>query len=161
MSPYETVSEIPEVQAAYERMREEGQSHNMAEMLALRQCPSLNTDTRRMIGWSEPRFSEQLARYPGDPEAWVSHPDDYRRVLRERGWGCRGSINIKAADVEVPDDNKPYEVADDIVEEEVGRIVEDHGGDVTPSERKSLWQETKTRLSGNEAEPVPAGGILD
>ncbi len=157
---YPVISERADVQAAYERMRKEGQSHNMAEILATRQCPTLNTDTRRLIGWSEPRFSEQLARFPGDPEAWVNHPDDYRRVLKQRGWGCRGSLNIKATDIEVPDD-KPYRAADDLVDREVERIVSEHQGDVTPEERRVLWEDTLTRLSGNESDPMPAGGILD
>jgi hypothetical protein len=32
-----------------------------------------------------------LAKYPGDPAAWVESRDDVKRVCERRGWGCEGS----------------------------------------------------------------------
>jgi len=151
---YPLISNDLYVQRSYEAMRDNGQSHNMAEMLATRRGPALETDTRFMTGWGGPQYSMQLARYPGDPEGWVSHPDDYKRVLKQRGWGCKGSINVKAADVEVPDD-VPYRPADDLIDEQVRQIVDEHGGDVTPSERSQLREDVIKEASGNnDASPV-------
>jgi hypothetical protein len=35
-----------------------------------------------------------LARYPGDPEAWVSDRGDVKRVIEKRGWRCQGSVEV-------------------------------------------------------------------
>jgi hypothetical protein len=58
-----------------------------------------------------------LARYPGDPEAWVSGRGDVRRVVEGRGWGCQGSVNVKARPLQ-PERPGPA-VAEDIVEAKV------------------------------------------
>jgi hypothetical protein len=42
---YPTISSNPNVQSFYENCRRDGQSHNMAEMFALRTAPTLDTDT--------------------------------------------------------------------------------------------------------------------
>ena len=44
------ISDDPRVQAFYAQMRTAGESHNLAEMLALREGPHLSTDTRFMAG---------------------------------------------------------------------------------------------------------------
>lgn len=58
-----------------------------------------------------------LAEYPGDPTAWVDGRGDVRKIVEERGWGCRGMVNVK------PDNGRPQEetidVADDLVAERV------------------------------------------
>jgi len=35
-----------------------------------------------------------LARFPGDPEAWVSDRGDVKRVIEKRGWKCQGSVEV-------------------------------------------------------------------
>jgi hypothetical protein len=37
-----------------------------------------------------------LAAYPGDPRAWVSSRGDVKRLLEERGWSARGSVEHNA-----------------------------------------------------------------
>lgn len=128
-------------------MRRRGVSHKLAEMFATGQTPTLNTDSTFFEGrWEQfygtPQIREaykrraaregvdvsgkiyvsQLANFPGDPEAWVSGRGDVQRVCEKRGWGCAGSVNVKPrnADVAPP---KDIDVADDIIDREVGEIL--------------------------------------
>lgn len=74
----------------------EGSSPRLADMLASRQAPALMTDAVFMQGHPEARkYMPSLARFPGDPEAFVSGRGDIDRVLRERGWGAEGAVNRK------------------------------------------------------------------
>ena len=62
-----------------------------------------------------------LARYPGDPEAWVSGRGDVQRICETRGWGSRGAVNVKSQEptespVETP-------LAEDIVTDKVTDIM--------------------------------------
>src|SRR5215831_11419922 len=43
-----------------------------------------------------------LARYPNDPEAWVSDLSDVARVVRGRGWNCEGAVDIECFERGVP-----------------------------------------------------------
>ncbi len=118
------VSRHPVVQAAYEESREAGESHNIALMCACRQGPGLSTDTTFTRGFaSQPfdgpvnpfvhkryaamarkagvsisgkRYMSGLARYPGDPKAWVSDRSDIKKLCERRGWGCEGAVKVKA-----------------------------------------------------------------
>jgi hypothetical protein len=36
-----------------------------------------------------------LARFPGDPEAWVSGRGDVQRLVEKRGWKCQGSVEVE------------------------------------------------------------------
>lgn len=110
------------VQKHYEKCRDEGTSHSLAEMFAFEQAPCGVSDGTFMRGTENGRqfqgqqkmgnyyrhITEQkggntngkkylsgLAAYPGDPEAWVSGRDDVRRILEKRGWGCEGTMSIK------------------------------------------------------------------
>lgn len=40
-----------------------------------------------------------LARYPGDPKAWVDGRGDVKRVCEERGWGCEGDVKVAPKEV--------------------------------------------------------------
>lgn len=97
---YPTVSDNPNVQAFYVQMRKKGQSHNIAEMCALREASKSQTDTDffrgvgtladqfRGVEWQlehnthyakkngyKPNHNDfyisSLARFPGDPQAFV------------------------------------------------------------------------------------------
>lgn len=138
------VSHDPAIQAHYERCRLEGTSHTLAEMFAFRQPPMSNTDREFLEGhcngnqfedaphigdWYAARAREAgvdpkgkvylhgLARYPGDPEAWVSGRGDVQKVVESRGWSCQGAVNVKARDDVAP--APAVGVADDIVEQRV------------------------------------------
>lgn len=67
-----------EVQSRYEAMRRQGQSHNMAEMLAYRQAPNSRTDDDFFRGVGT------LDKQIGDPEA-IYINDVTQRHLRETG----------------------------------------------------------------------------
>ena len=97
------------VQARYENMRLDGQSHNMAEMLATRSFPGVKTDAvvnegkfsgdRGKVGphqlWLKQQaeaagvstagkwYCSGLASFPGDPTAWVGDRGDVLRIARE------------------------------------------------------------------------------
>jgi hypothetical protein len=121
---YPIISNDPVLQAEYEAMREAGESHNFAEMAALRAPPgSIGSDRAFLEGHCNGRqferepivgdyykreaaaagvditgkvYLSQLAERPGDPRAWVSGRDDVKRVCEERGWGCQGSVTVAA-----------------------------------------------------------------
>jgi hypothetical protein len=85
-----------------------------------------------------------LARYPGDPEAWVSDLHDVRTKCEERGWGCDGAIKVEAREGEMTSGR--YRVADDIVEAHVDdEIAEDPA--LAPR-RDEVRAELATKLGG-------------
>jgi hypothetical protein len=168
-SPYPVIDDDPAIQDAYVAMRENGQSHKMAEMLATRSAPGLKTDTRfaarldanadvparyrRMakaagVVTDGKQYMRQLAAFPGDPQAWVGGSDDVKRVCKHRGWGCDGAVDMKPVVKETPDD-KPYTVAESIVDQEMALLsTKDYGMVSTPKKRKALREYTRERLSG-------------
>lgn len=122
---YPVVSFNDAIQARYEKMRRDGQSHSMAEMLAFQKPPgSINTDRTFMeaemnnqqldsmgkvrrenllkkakaagVSISGKVYKTSLARYPGDPRAWVSDLSDVKRVVEERNIDCEGHVSHKA-----------------------------------------------------------------
>lgn len=140
------VSDHPDVQAHYERCREEGTSHTLAEMFALAQPPQSRTDREFLRGHcngsqfaGNPAMGDYykavaeaegqdtkgkvylsgLADYPGDPRAWVDGRGDVQKVCEERGWGCAGAVNLKVRVEE------PVSVAIDeaLVQQEVEHIL--------------------------------------
>ena len=106
---YPTISDNRAVQCAYVAMRQAGQSHNMAEMLATRQVPSLRTNTTllaahsrhksrycwgndkhtkcvhgaaKQYGLNPDNYVETLARYPGDPQAFLPNDDPQGHIKK-------------------------------------------------------------------------------
>lgn len=63
-----------------------------------------------------------LAEFPGDPRAWVDGRGDLKRICEEKGYGCKGAVNVE------PVKTEPEEIAlaPDIVENEVQSILADH-----------------------------------
>jgi hypothetical protein len=176
--PMPTVSRNPEIQARYERMRHSGESHSMAEMLACRAFPALRgTDSVFLRGkplgggqfagdgivakaYAEEAakagvstagryYMGKLARFPGDPEAWVSGTGDVKRICEQRGWGCSGQVNVQQPrykDTPSPLGG-PYRVADDIVDRHVEqRLAQDPG---LASKREEVREAVATQLSGH------------
>jgi hypothetical protein len=106
----------------YWESRSKGTSARLAEMLALQAPPRPNTDATFLHGHCNgsqfaagPLAGELgdrlkataeaggqnvkgkvylggLARFPGDPQAWVDGKGDVKRVCEERGWKCTGSV---------------------------------------------------------------------
>lgn len=140
---YPRISDIPAVQAHYERCRaQEGTSHNLAEMFALAVAPQSKSDREFLMAQRQGRddqfgdtpwraaeyrrlaeaagasisgqvYMPGLARFPGDPEAWVDGLGDVRRVVEARGMGCEGLLNITAPEPANPPEPAP--IADDVV----------------------------------------------
>lgn len=89
------------------------------------------------------KYLSQLARFPGDPEAWVSSRSDAQRVLEARGWGSTGSVTVKAREPE-PVETKPIDVADKILDRETAKDIE--GQTVTKKEYVEKREKTRQRL---------------
>jgi hypothetical protein len=147
---YCRISDDESIQRHYEEARRNGTSHSLAEMFALGAAPTVQTDATFMRGTANGRqfqgnaekfgdayakiarkrgqnvtgkkYLSGLARFPGDPEAWVDGRGDVQRVLEKRGWESEGSVNVKSRCPEAP--RPTIDVADDILNEEVQRIVE-------------------------------------
>jgi hypothetical protein len=149
-----TISPYPEIQESYVRMRRGGQSHNMAEMLAVR-IPSGTRNTDRAFlegrhssyGLEATKMPEdyiriakqagvnphgkvyvsQLASKRGDPRAWVSSLGEVGDRCRESGRGC-SALGIKAPE---PPPTQQIRLAEDIVQEEMGKALVKNPGKAT------------------------------
>ncbi len=145
------ISSDPSVQARYEAMVAAGESPRFAEMIATRSFPGVKgTDASFMQGRaldgaqfegtppivgkayvakakaagvnpSGKFYQGTLARFPGDPQAWVSGLNDVKRICKERNWGCRGAINVATPEFDPAAESKTYTVAPDIVAKEVNK----------------------------------------
>lgn len=117
--------EIRAVLFSYWDMRQKGASPKLAEMLVLQSPPMSNSDREFLHGHCNGNqfgkgplsndlgdrmktvaeaegqsingkvYIGGLARYPGDPQAWVSDRGDVKRVIESRpGWKCSGSVEV-------------------------------------------------------------------
>ncbi len=141
---------------AYARMRLRGESHNLAELLASRRAPGIGiTDSIFMSGrWGKAgiqdeevanlyrqiaqdngvssegkTYCSQLASFPGDPSAWIDSVADVKRVAADKGMTLEGGINYTPSGVldnPVDDLDGPYEVAEDIIDDEIVSAAEDN-----------------------------------
>jgi len=123
------VSDDVRIQAFYEHLRGNGESHRMSEMLAFQQAPRAMTDAvffegfgtldkqfagdekvrdqvikRAMASGYKPNnndvYLSALARYPGDPEAFVPATGGrghVKKVCEKRGWECDGAVQTTFA----------------------------------------------------------------
>ncbi len=56
-----------------------------------------------------------LARFPGDPEAWVEGRGDVKRLIESRpGWSCDGAVTVRQPREE---QSPPVDIAPSLVEE--------------------------------------------
>ena len=126
---YLRISEHTAVQQAYERMRQSGQSHSMAEMLALRRVPACRTNATLLaavtnekeaytfddggmhskavvkaanrMGVHPKQYRPQLADFAGDPKAFL--PNDDPRGHLKRVEQSRKDRGARLADTENSD----------------------------------------------------------
>ncbi len=82
---------------------------------------------------------------PLSPKAWIAGKADVKRICRENNWGSE-DLGIRPAKIDA--DPEPYRVADDLVANEVERIVEDSNGDMSSRERENLSHDVRERLTG-------------
>jgi hypothetical protein len=171
MTTYRRVSPDPRVQAHYDRCRRAGTPHALALLFALGSPPMSSTDREFLEGRENGRQFEKtpglgdyyagvarargvdpkgkvylsgLAAYPGDPRAWVSGRGDAQRVCEDRGWSCRGSVNVKGRRAPPPEGK--YRVADDIVADGAARLREEAGGALA---REDSLEQARTQVSPN------------
>jgi hypothetical protein len=88
------------------------------------------------------KYLHGLARFPGDPEAWVSGKDDVARVLKERGWSSTGAVEYTPPEPDAPDDDA-YRVAPDILD----RAVASEIGHLDMAEAAKVEPDVRDRLS--------------
>lgn len=162
------------IMSFYEEMVSKGVSPKLAEMLALQQPPGIRTDTTFLSGrglnqqqakghpeiWEMYRkaalaagvnpagkvYLPSLASRRGDPEAWVSGRGDVLRVCRNRGWSVEGAVSYAAPETEI--EEKPYRLADDIVEEHALNSLEKAGCEnPTAADLAASMERTRERLT--------------
>jgi hypothetical protein len=168
------ISPDPAVQAFYERLRVQGQSHNMAEVLATRKFPGFTTDDTFLRGRKTgDQFADcpivgqyyrevaeahgvstagkvylrGLAEYPGDPSAWVASKSDVLKVCKERGWRCEGVVEYTPPEAE-PSPDVP--IAPDLVDREVEEILEER-----PGANPEAIRDTVTQLRAGDVDDHP------
>lgn len=129
----------------YLDLLERGESQRIAEMLALQAAPRCVTDDTFFAGKKNGQqfakdeatgnayaqelrakgvstagktYMHSLAKYPGDPEAWVSSRSEAVALIKKRGWSCDGQIKVKR-NKDCLGEEPEYGVADDIIDDEV------------------------------------------
>ncbi len=125
---------------------------DISELRNERYCCGIIADTlKRLPVDSNTRYYPELARYPGDPEAYVSSRSEIINLAKRRGWKVEGFVEY-----EPPEFGKrkfKYEPAPDIVERYTQEIIErDHDGKVDDDVRQEIRDTVKRKISGNYAE---------
>lgn len=165
---YRRVSPDFSVQVRYEVMRIRGESHNMAETLALRTFPATRTDREFNLGRCNGNqfegkpglgdhyrhlaeqagvsttgkyYQHGLASFPGDPTAWVSDKADVLRVAKEKGFKVSGQVEYDPGEREPEPD---VVIADDLVEAMTDDIMDMDGG----YRREDVREKSYNRLAG-------------
>lgn len=92
------------------------------------------------------KYLSQLARHPGDAEAWVDGRGDVQRILEKRGWGSEGSVKVKRRDLE--DVPKPIDVAQDILDRELANVP--GVSELNAKQKLDLKEKVKERLKPKE-----------
>lgn len=143
------ISSASEIQANYLAMRLNGESHKTAEMLAFAQPPQSRTDREFLRGHCNGNqfagmpavgdyyksiarqagqdpvgkvYMHSLARFPGDPQAWIAGRGDVQRLVEDRGWSCEGSVNVKAREPDREIGPSRGGLASDLVDEKVAQL---------------------------------------
>lgn len=151
LNSWPVVSSDPDIQVSYLRMRVEGESHNMAEMLATRSFPGVKTDSIFNEGkfsgaagridaeevWLRKQaesagvstagkwYCRGLASFPGDPTAWVGDRGDVLRIAQEKNLTVHGYVEHKGHEVDPGGD---LAIDPEIVDSEVADILDSNPG---------------------------------
>lgn len=100
------------------------------------------------------KYLSGLARFPGDPEAWIDSRGDVERLAAKRGFGVEGTINIKPREsIEAPKASCP-DVADDILNYHTEVIASQHP-DSHMIDKQDLKEQVRERLKPKN-KPVKA-----
>ena len=144
------ISDDPFIQSHFEKCLRLGTPAKLAEMFALGATPYIQTDSVFLQGSENGRqfagndkvgdyyaavarkhgqmvkgkkYISGIARFPGDPEAWVDGRGDVERVARQRGWGVEGAVKVSAEPSPPPPD---IALSERIVAERAQRVLESH-----------------------------------
>lgn len=90
-------------------------------------------------------YSGPLARFPGDPTAWVDSLHDVKKICESRGWECDGAIKVDSPKY-AGEEPGPYRVADDIVDSHVSDVLAERP-ELIPKALE-VREEVQARLSG-------------
>lgn len=90
-------------------------------------------------------YNGTLARYPGDPEAWVDSLGDVKRICEARGWEAEGAITVQAPRY-AGEEPGPYAIADDLVEKYVEDKISENPD--LAARRAEVKEEIASSLSG-------------
>jgi hypothetical protein len=105
-------------------------------------------ETEAAGGSARGKYLSQLARFPGDPEAWVQSRGDVQKVCENRGWGFRDPVGdreiVKPLDKGEPPP-PPIPIADKCVDREVANVLE--GQTVTKKEYKKVREQVREKLT--------------
>jgi hypothetical protein len=167
----------------YLDMRRNGESHRMAEILATGKFPGLNTDTTFLAGhhngnqfehapglgdWLKRKaeaagvntngaiYLRGLAKFPGDPGAWVTSKGDVARIAEERGWGVDGSVKVERREVgPMPD----VAVAEDIVDDAARYLLEQDPDMPVEEARERAFKIRSGQVDNDAPRVAPVEGI--
>ncbi len=133
------ISDNPEIQARYERMRQQGTPHTLAEMFALRSPPGTRFTEKAFLEGRKMDVNDPVDRLvlekaraagintqgkvyiggladgrgPADPGAWVSSADDVLAVAKRRQLRVEGALKYDPGPVQ---EREPkYKIAPDIM----------------------------------------------
>lgn len=174
------VSDNPAVQSRYDELVASGESHRMAELLACRQFPATRTDVSLWQGrhgqdkeMESPRsrkhaerrrakarsagvnpdanmYISGLARFPGDPMAYVATRGEAKERAKAMGRQLLGVVNYTPPGFhDQHTEEKPYRVADDIVADAVTmkrQKIKDAGESLSQREAADLIDTTRREL---------------
>lgn len=170
---YPIVSNDLDQQAFYVACRRSGESHNMAEMLALQQAPGLSgVDNTFLSGtengkqfarapWLGKAYSDiseklapgstsgavyksQIARFAGDPRAWVRSRADVKQRAAALGKDVDGMVTYRAPTS--MKEKKPVAIAPDLVNQLMrAKIARDPSLAATPKKVKMLRRDVLER----------------
>jgi hypothetical protein len=89
------------------------------------------------------KYMHGLARFPGDPEAWVAGKADVLRILQERGWSSTGAVEYTPPEPSTDPNEGEYRVAVDILD----RAFHAEVGDMPAADVAAVAADVRDRLS--------------
>lgn len=103
------------------------------------------------VNISGKRFCPGLVDSEGDdmydPKAWVSSRAEVEQRCHEKGWGCKGTINVKPRGLE--EEPGAYKINPELVDEAMQDIVEEHGP-LPKKEAADLREKLTKQMSGED-----------
>jgi len=80
-------------------------------------------------------YKAGLARFPGDPQAWVSGRGDVERICRERGWHAEGAVKVQGRKFH----HEPVDLDESLVEAEAGSGAGEEVKEKIRKKRRPPW----------------------